>query len=72
MVSDELRSAFCMVIEEDNCVQGSQPCTQMREEAAKLLDVVGDDGKTQIFNNFGKELVSMIKALVLVLTIVTM
>ena len=56
-MSGKFRSAFCEVIEEENCIESSEHCTQIKEETKKLLDTEGDDCKIQIFKNVVKELV---------------
>ena len=54
------RSAFYKVTEEQNCVEGSEHCTKMREEARRLLDTGGDDYKAHVVDSFSDELVSAI------------
>lgn len=64
MASGVFRSALCEVVEAENCVDGSQRCARMKEEARKLLDTGGDERKTQIFDDFSEELISTIKTCV--------
>ena len=61
MASGMLRNALCEVIEGDSCVEGSERCTRMREEAKKILTLTGDDSKKGVFQDFSEELVSVIK-----------
>ena len=55
------KNTCCKVVEEENCVESSERCTNMKREAKNLLDAGGNDRKAQVVDSFSKELVSTIR-----------
>ena len=60
MESLVFKNACCKVVEEQNCVEGSERCTNVRKEAKSLLDTGGNDWKVRVVDSFSNELVSII------------
>ena len=54
------KKACRKVVEEENCIEGSECCTNMRREAKSLLDAAGNDGKARVVDSFSNKLISTI------------
>ena len=45
------KNTCCNVIQEENCVIGSELCTSMRKEARSLLDIGGNDWEFRVVDS---------------------